>query len=82
MQGTKYNEKQRIMILEDDGDLAEGISLSLNSVDLEFVLCKTIAEAKDMLQRQSFDLLILISICRMEADWSFAEKSGNPVGYR
>lgn len=58
MQGTKYSEKQRIMILEDDEDLAEGISLSLNSVDLEFVLCKTIAEAKDMLQRQSFDLLI------------------------
>lgn len=49
MQGARCDEKQRIMILEDDEDLAEGISLSLNSVDLEFVLCKTIAEAKDML---------------------------------
>lgn len=58
MQGAKYGEKQRLMILEDDEDLAEGISLSLNSADLEFVLCKTIAEAKDMLLHQSFDLLI------------------------
>lgn len=58
MQGAKYDKKQRIMILEDDEDLAEGISLSLNSADLEFVLCKTIAQARDMLQRQSFELLI------------------------
>lgn len=58
MQRTKYDEKQTIMILEDDEDLAEGISLSLNSKDLEFILCKTIAEAKDMLQRKAFDLLI------------------------
>ena len=33
----KYNKKQTIMILEDDEDLAEGISLSLNREDLEFV---------------------------------------------
>lgn len=58
MQGVQYGEKQRIMILEDDEDLAEGISLSLNSIGLEFVLCKTIAEAKDILKRQDFDLLI------------------------
>lgn len=58
MQKTKYNEKQTIMILEDDEDLAEGISMSLHSRDLEFVLCGTIAQAKDMLQRRLFDLLI------------------------
>lgn len=58
MQSVKYNEKQRIMILEDDEDLAEGISMSLNSSDLEFVLCGTVAKAKDMLQQKSFDLLI------------------------
>lgn len=46
------------MILEDDVDLAEGISLSLNSKDLEFVLCKTITEAKEMLRQKTFDLLI------------------------
>lgn len=59
MQRTKHNEKQIIMILEDDEDLAEGISLSLNSRDFEFVLCRTIADAKDMLQQKLFDLLIL-----------------------
>lgn len=36
MHGTKYYEKQTIMILEDDEDLAEGISLSLNSNEFEF----------------------------------------------
>lgn len=59
MQRTKYDGKQTIMILEDDEDLAEGISLSLNSKDLEFILCKTIAEAKDILQQKAFDLLII-----------------------
>lgn len=58
MQRTKHNEKQIIMILEDDEDLAEGISLSLSGKDFEFVLCKTIADAKDMLQQKLFDLLI------------------------
>lgn len=59
MQKRKQNEKQTIMILEDDEDLAEGISLSLNSADLEFVLCGTVAEAKDLLRKKAFDLLIL-----------------------
>lgn len=58
MQKAKYYEKQTIMILEDDKDLAEGISLSLDSKDLEFVLCSTIAEAKNMLKHKRFDLLI------------------------
>ena len=47
------------MILEDDEDLAEGISLSLNSEELEFVLCGTIAEAKGVLKQKAFDLLII-----------------------
>lgn len=51
--------KRRIMILEDDEDLAEGISLSLRGSDMEFVLCKTIADAKVAWAEKSFDLLIL-----------------------
>lgn len=47
------------MILEDDEDLAEGISLSLNSGELEFLLCRTIAEAKGVLKQKAFDLLII-----------------------
>lgn len=59
MQRAKYNEKQTIMILEDDEDLSEGISLSLNSTELEFVLCHTIADAKNLLQQRFFDLLVM-----------------------
>lgn len=51
--------KQTIMILEDDTDLAEGISLSLNSLELEFVLCRSIQEARKRLRQGAFDLLIL-----------------------
>lgn len=51
--------KQMIMILEDDEDLAEGISLSLNSQELEFVLCRSISEARERLRQSAFDLLIL-----------------------
>lgn len=58
MHKVAQNEKQTIMILEDDEDLAEGISMSLNSRDLEFVLCRTIADAKNMLQQKLFHLLI------------------------
>lgn len=54
----KYDKKQTIMILEDDEDLAEGISLSLNGEDMEFVLCRTVSEAKDRLRQGAFDLLI------------------------
>lgn len=58
MQNEKQHEKQTIMILEDDEDLAEGICISLNSDDLEFVLCRTVADAKSLLQQRLFDLLI------------------------
>lgn len=54
----EYHKKQTILILEDDEDLAEGISMSLNSKDLEFVLCRTISEARSKLRQGSFDLLI------------------------
>lgn len=50
---------QKIMILEDDEDLAEGIRLSLCSDDLEFVLCRTIDEARKQFSLGDFALLIL-----------------------
>ena len=46
------------MVLEDDTDLAEGIELSLQSDELNFVICETIAEARKALEHYSFDLLI------------------------
>ena len=50
--------KKIVMILEDDIDLAEGIELSLQSDELNFVICETIAEARKALEHYSFDLLI------------------------
>lgn len=50
---------KKIMILEDDEDLAEGISLSLDGDNIEFTLCKTISEAEKALVCNKFDLLIL-----------------------
>ena len=47
-----------VMVWEDDTDLAEGIELSLQSDELNFVICETIAEARKALEHYSFDLLI------------------------
>ena len=59
VQKIKRNQKQAILILEDDEDLAEGICLSLNNDNLEFFLCKTLSEARTQLRKGKFDLLIL-----------------------
>lgn len=50
--------KKLVMILEDDTDLAEGIELSLQDEELNFIICKTIAEARKALGLYHFDLLI------------------------
>lgn len=55
----KEREKQTILILEDDEDLAEGICLSLDSKELEFIRCSRIEEAKGLMEKRAFDLLIL-----------------------
>lgn len=51
--------RQRVMILEDDEDLAEGLCLSLQSDGLEFVCCGTAAEARERIETESFDLFVL-----------------------
>ncbi len=53
---TKNNKL--VMILEDDTDLAEGIELSLQGEELNFIICRTIAEARKALECYQFDLLI------------------------
>lgn len=52
------NKKRLVMVLEDDIDLAEGIELSLKSEELNFIMCKTITEARKALALYQFDLLI------------------------
>lgn len=51
--------KKQVLILEDDVDLAEGISLSLQGDDLQFILCHRIEEAKSVVRNNKLDLLIL-----------------------
>lgn len=51
--------KKNIMILEDDVDLAEGIELSLQDEELNFVICSTINDANNAMKERKFDLLII-----------------------
>ena len=50
---------QKILLLEDDITLGNGIRLALQNASLQITLCHTLAEARDVLDRESFDLLIL-----------------------
>ena len=50
---------QKILLIEDDITLGNGIRLALQNASLQITLCHTLAEARDILDRESFDLLIL-----------------------
>lgn len=50
---------QYILILEDDEDLSAGIEMALGSDQYQFLRCKTIREAREVLKKKKFDLLIL-----------------------
>lgn len=50
---------QKILIVEDDSDLAEGICLSLGNDSFRFVCCGNLASAREAFGEGGFDLLIL-----------------------
>ena len=50
---------QKILLLEDDITLSNGIRLALQNPSLQITLCHTLAEARNVLDPNSFDLLIL-----------------------
>ena len=50
---------RRILIVEDDIALGEGVRLALQHPELEAVLCRTLAEAQAALASRTFGLLIL-----------------------
>ncbi|MEY8261254.1 response regulator transcription factor [Oscillospiraceae bacterium 50-60] len=50
---------KRILIVEDDRALGDGVRLALQHPELEAVLCRTLAEARPALECQPFDLAIL-----------------------
>jgi len=50
---------KQILLLEDDEVLSKGIIIALNRENYQFIQCFTIFEAKEVLARQTFDLLVL-----------------------
>lgn len=50
---------KRILIVEDDAALGDGVRLALQHPELEAVLCRALGPARAALNTQSFDLLIL-----------------------
>lgn len=50
---------QKILLLEDDVALGNGIRLALQGPQVQIVLCRTLAQAQDMFAQGSFDLMIL-----------------------
>ena len=50
---------QKILLLEDDVALGNGIRLALQSPQVHIVLCRTLTQARDTIAQGSFDLLIL-----------------------
>ena len=50
---------QKILLIEDDRTLGSGIRLALQNTSLQIMLCHTLAEGRNVLDRECFDLLIL-----------------------
>lgn len=50
---------QYIMIVEDDKDLAEGIKLALLDEAYSFVVCHSVAQAHEEMEKRVYDLYIL-----------------------
>lgn len=50
---------QKILLIEDDITLSNGIRLALQNPSLQITRCHTLSEAWNVLDRESFDLLIL-----------------------
>lgn len=50
---------KKILIIEDDKKLNDGIRLALKSEEKEIIQSRSIAQAKEAIKRNSFDLIIL-----------------------
>lgn len=50
---------QKILLLEDDAALGNGIRLALQSPEMRLTLCATLVQAREALGQARFDLLIL-----------------------
>ena len=50
---------QRLLLLEDDAALGQGICLALKHGEISVTLCRTLSEGRQALEQAAFDLLIL-----------------------
>lgn len=50
---------KRILIVEDDRALGDGLCLALKDPEAEIALCRTLSEARTVLEAEGFDLLVL-----------------------
>ena len=50
---------QKILLLEDDTALGNGIKMALQSENIKIELYRTVADAKDAFKEQAYELLIL-----------------------
>lgn len=50
---------QKILLLEDDTTLGNGIRLALQSPSVQITLCRTLTQAQNALAQNNYDLLIL-----------------------
>ena len=57
--GTHTEQPQRILLVEDEIDLANLISLNLKSLNYEVIHTSTLHQAKQVLSAKSIDLLLL-----------------------
>lgn len=72
----------QILLLEDDEALGRGICMALETSSCTVTHCSTRCQATGILQSTAFDLLILISTCRMAVDWNCCGHYGRMVALR
>ena len=68
-----------ILFVEDDATIAMGVEYSLKQDGFQVSLAYRLEEARDLLKRQPFDLVLLgPGICRMAAATRCARRSAPP----
>ena len=70
-----------LLIVEDDPTLGEGIRLALQAPELRPQLCRSLADAGELLSRRSFDLLILDINLPDGMAWTSSAPSGGRVRF-
>ena len=65
---------KKILIIEDDKNLQEGLAFSLKLEKYEILTASTIKQSMEFLQSEKIDLILQIVIFQMEVDLIYARK--------